>query len=387
MPDLDEVQGMERDASSTKKPNFAALSQDFPEYGTAQVKTEPIPKEEIKSEEPNKETELKVEEEKKEEPLKAEETKEETKEDKSEEITAETTELKLDEVPLELKDEALEEGSWRYVAKELQIEGVEDDSPEAFIEAVKKPLVAEIETLRSQKMQEFLNDVDPEIRLEVYLAKTGMTKEQIRAPYLLMEQYRNMDPVALVRADLEAQYDNKAKPEWIDQEIEEMIAKDGAIEHHRERILMGCEARLEEITKERQELYDKHNVNQQNFLNDQKKLEVETIAKTLNDMSTFMGRPIPEDIRKTLSTNFTKGAYNDLLSDNQLKAEFILYKKLGSQILKNIETESYKKGKLESSKELANTPPLDNGGAGRNTTTEKKGAFDALKTEFGGWNK
>ena len=81
-------------------------------------------------------------------------------------------------------------------------------------------------------------------------------------------------------------------------------------------------------------------------------------------MSSLMGKTIPEDIRKQLGVNYSKGEYDQLLKDPQAIAEFIAYKKLGQQITKNIETESFNKGKLEQAKKLHNTPPVTTGGAG-----------------------
>jgi arsenate reductase-like glutaredoxin family protein len=368
------VQNAEREVQAAQKPDFSLLSNDPLLNSDLGVTTIEQKQPEVKQEEKPEEKAAELTLEKEKEVVSEEKPIEEAKEEGEK-----VEELKLDEAPLVLDEKPLEEGSWQYVAKELGIEGMTEDTPQAFIEAVATPLKQEIEALKAQKIDEFLVDVDPEIKLEVYLAKTGMTKEEIRQPFIQANNFRTMDPVALVRADLEAQYDGKAKPEWIDSEMEALVSKDGAIEHERERILMQVETKLESIVAERQELYNKYNTEKEAYTNNQKKQEVEAISKSLNDMSTFMGKPLPEEIRKQMSANYAKGQYNDLLNDQQAKAEFIVWKKLGSQIQKNIEAESYNRGRSEITKKLHNTPPLETGGAGKSTTQEVKGNFDKLK--------
>ena len=217
MENLENTQIAERDVQAASgKPNLSSLSSlaNDPslnaELGIVVKKEEPIVEK----------TETHIDE------IKLDEAKEEIKTEVKEEVKSEDVlaldEIKLDETPIELDEKEPEEGSWLHVAKTFEIKDVKEDSFEAVKEAIVKPYIEQLESARTQNIEELLSDVDPETRLEVDLQKAGMTKEQIRQPFTLANQYKSMDAVALVRADLEALYGGKAKSEWIDSEMEKV---------------------------------------------------------------------------------------------------------------------------------------------------------------------
>lgn len=381
MPEQVEVQQVEREVQTAQVNNLSALTNDpflnadlgievkKPEEKVEEV-TEAKPVEEVK-------LETETNEEKPKEGV-TEEVKEEVK---SEEVegSLKIEEIKLEETPIQLDDKEPEEGTWAYIAKQEGV-SLKEDSYEAFKEALTQPLVEQLETIKSQKLDELLADVDPKIRLRVELNLSGMSNEEIDKPYELAREFKTMEPKALVREDLKSRFP-KASEEWLDTEMERLVSTDG-IEHERERIIMEVDAQLDVINAQREERLKQYNINKQNFLNEQKVKEVESVSNALNNMSTFMGKTIPEDIRKGLSTNYTKGQYDDLFNDPQARAEFIAWKKIGSQLLKNIEAESFNRGLEKISKKLHNTPPVETGGAGKSTTqAESKTPFDKLKND------
>jgi len=370
------TENIQRDAAIVAKPNLDALSSaDFPEYAgiipTQEVKVEEVKKEEIIEEGAPKD--IVLEENK---PV-VEEVKEVVEEVKKEE------ELILDGVkPLELTLETTEpeEGSWIAYAKNEGLEIVED-TPEAYIEAKTKPLLEQIETIKNAKSEEYLSDIDPKIRMEIELNKSGMSYEQIKAPLENIAKFVAMDDTALYREDLLTRYD-KATAEWIDAEVEKAI-ESGQVTHEATRIRLELNAAKEHIELQREQIVEKYKANKDSFLASQRTQEIESVTKAMNDMSSLMGKSIPEDIRKQLGVNYSKGEYDQILKDPKAIAEFIAYKKLGQQITKNIETESFNKGRLESAKKLHNTPPVDAGGAGTPLQTNKTGDknFDNLSAE------
>lgn len=348
------TENIQREAAIVAKPNLDALSSaDFPEY--AGIIPEQPKVEEVKKEEPidaDAPAEIKLEEEKKPvvEEVKVEEKKEE--------------ELVLEGVkPLELTLETTEpeEGSWLAVAKAKGLE-ITEDSVEAYDEAIIKPYVEKLEAIQTKKVEEYLTDVDPKIRMQIELNKAGLSFEEINAPLENIAKFLSLDDTALYREDLLARY-SKAAPEWIDAEVEKAV-ESGQVSHEATRIRLELDAVKAGIDEERNQIIEKYKANKDNFLTSQRNEEVASVAKAMNDMSSLMGKTIPEDIRKQLGVNYSKGEYDQLLKDPQAIAEFIAYKKLGQQITKNIETESFNKGKLEQAKKLHNTPPVTTGGAG-----------------------
>lgn len=355
------TENIQREAAIVAKPNLDALSSaDFPEY--VGIIPEQPKVEEVKKEEPidaDAPTEIKLEEEKKPEieEVKVEEKKEE--------------ELVLEGVkPLELTLETTEpeEGSWLALAKEVGLEGVEEDSFDAIKDALTKPLINQLEEIKTKKVEEYLSDVDPKIRMQIELNKTGLSFEEINAPLENIAKFLSLDDTALYREDLLARY-SKAAPEWIDAEVEKAV-ESGQVSHEATRIRLELDAVKANIDEERNQIIEKYKANKDNFLTSQRNEEVASVTKAMNDMSSLMGKTIPEDIRKQLGVNYSKGEYDQLLKDPQAIAEFIAYKKLGQQITKNIETESFNKGKLEQAKKLHNTPPVTTGGAGTQLATK-----------------
>ena len=348
------TENIQREAAIVAKPNLDALSSaDFPEY--AGIIPEQPKVEEVKKEEPidaDAPAEIKLEEEKKPvvEEVKVEEKKEE--------------ELVLEGVkPLELTLETTEpeEGSWLAVAKAKGLE-ITEDSVEAYDEAIIKPYIEKLEAIQTKKVEEYLTDVDPKIRMQIELNKAGLSFEEINAPLENIAKFLSLDDTALYREDLLARY-SKAAPEWIDAEVEKAV-ESGQVSHEATRIRLELDAVKVGIDEERNQIIEKYKANKDNFLTSQRNEEVASVAKAMNDMSSLMGKTIPEDIRKQLGVNYSKGEYDQLLKDPQAIAEFIAYKKLGQQITKNIETESFKKGELKKKKKLHNTPPVTTGGAG-----------------------
>lgn len=354
------TENIQREAAIVAKPNLDALSSaDFPEY--AGIIPEQPKVEEVKKEEPidaDAPAEIKLEEEEKPvvEEVKVEEKKEE--------------ELVLEGVkPLELTLETTEpeEGSWLAVAKAKGLE-ITEDSVEAYDEAIIKPYVEKLEAIQTKKVEEYLTDVDPKIRMQIELNKAGLSFEEINAPLENIAKFLSLDDTALYREDLLARY-SKAAPEWIDAEVEKAV-ESGQVSHEATRIRLELDAVKAGIDEERNQIIEKYKANKDNFLASQRNEEVASVTKAMNDMSSLMGKTIPEDIRKQLGVNYSKGEYDQLLKDPQAIAEFIAYKKLGQQITKNIETESFNKGKLEQAKKLHNTPPVTTGGAGSQLVTK-----------------
>lgn len=369
-PVIEATENIQREAEIVaKKPDLSLLSAaDFPDYEdlAPQPKAEEIVKEELiveKSEEATNDLTLETEK-----------VEEKPIEEKKEEVAGEVIEtaLTLDETQNEQ-----EEGSWKALAKLENIE-LADDSYEAYKEALTKPLIDKLAAVDNKKMEDYFVDIDPEIRMKIELNRAGMSLEEIDAPLQNIAKFQAMSDVELYREDLLMRYP-QATQEWIDSDVEKAV-ENGQVGHESTRIRFDLENAKNGIVQQHQDIIEKYKVNKDNFLASKRSEEIASVTKAMNDMSTLMGKSIPEDIRKQLSVNYGKGEYDQILKDPKAIAEFIAYNKLGKQISKNIEAESYNKGKLEITKKLHNIPPVETGGAARSTTiqTEGKGPLDKL---------
>lgn len=371
------IENAQRDAAVIAKPDLSLLSseltmEDFPGYSN-DTKPNVLEKKETITESVEAKTEPVVEEIKLEEIKSTEEVKLEEKEG---EVKVDEK-IEFEETPLSLESTSEPaEGSWKAIAK---LEGIEipEDSYESLKEALIAPLREQLEQAKSLTKETLLAELDPEHRMYMELAETGMSYENIVLPLIKIEQYKALNDVELYREDLLARYPN-ATSEWIDADVEKAV-ENGQTSHDAARIRMELDEQSNLIKSERQEIIEKYKVNKANFLDNQRTQETESVTKAMNDMSTFMGKTIPKELTKQMAVNYSKGEYNQILKDPQAIAEFIAYKKLGEQIRKNIVAENYAKGKLESAKQMHNIPPIETGGASRSTTTKQgDGNFDNL---------
>lgn len=382
------VENVTRDANSAPKPNFELLSnENFTSENinnTPQVeetKKEPIaeevktePKVETKETETveNVETELALE---KEEKTPESETKEESTE------TVEDTPLALDD-DSSLTNE--EESSWKFIAKQEGLE-IEEDSYEAFKESLLAPLKAEVESVKKMSQDAFLADVDPEIRQYFELAKSGMSKQDILAPLAQIESYKALSNAEIVRADMVAKIEqirelSQSDIDWVDAEMERKAANN-EIDHEANGVRLQLDAAAKNIMDVRTQQLEQYKIDSEKALQQKRQMESESMSKALNDMSDFMGSPLPPEVKKGLAERFNNGKYDQMFNDPAMKAKFIAYIELGEKAQKNLEAKSYNKGKMEIAKKLHNTPPLENGGASKTITPHVQGNFERLNDD------
>jgi hypothetical protein len=360
----------QRDAEVAKvKPNFDLLSTDAVLNGNVeQVKEElkEVVKEEVKPEEVI-ESNLKLDEQ-------PEEVKEEVKDEPLELEKEEEPVLTLDD------DTATEEGdNWIALAK---LDGLElkEDSLDAYKEAITAPLKEEVEKAKALTKEALFAELDPKHRMYMELADSGMTHEQIVNPTKDIQKYKALSDVELYREDLLADFP-EATEDWIDKEIE-LSVESGRVSHEAERIRLKLDSVEKEIMSDRQQIIDKYKANRDNYLQESRKSEAEAITKALNESSIFMGQPIAPEVNKSLTERYNNGKYSQLMKDPTMISKFIQFVELGEKAIKNIETKSYTKGKLEIAKKLHSTPPVITGGAGVTMTNNKSGNFELLAGEF-----
>lgn len=375
-------------AEATPKMNFELLSNEA--FTSENINNTPAVETETKETEVTTETKADVKE--TETPANVETELELDKDKTPEAETTETPEtgVKDEETPLTLEEDSSlgneDDGSWKAIAK-LEGLDIEEDSYEAYREALTAPLKAEIENVKKMNQDAFLADVDPEIRQYLELAKSGMSKQDILAPLAQIESYKAMSNAEIVRADLVAKIETireltQSDIDWIDAEMERK-ASNNEVDHEANGVRIALDAAASNIMKQRTEQLEQFKIDSERALSQKRQVEMESMSKALNDMSDFMGSQLPNEVKKGLVERYNNGKYDQLFNDPTMRAKFITYIELGDKAVKNLEAKSYNKGKMEIAKKLHNTPPLDNGGAAKSTMKHGEGNFEKLGTEFG----
>lgn len=322
-----------------------------------QEETKPIVEE--KKEETNPEGELTVETQELE--------KEEGKETPTEEVKLE------EETVLKLEDETVsaeaEEGSWIAYAKAEGLD-ITEDTPEAYIAAKVEPLQKQLAEVESKRIEDLLHDVDPQLRMEIELNKSGLSLQDIKAPLENIARYKSMSDVELYREDLTLRY-SAATQEWIDAEVEKAV-ENGQAAHDAVRLRLDLDNMEAQIKQERAEIVEKYKVSNAKYLEESRSKEIESVTKALNEVPSFMGAVIAPESKQVMARKFSEGKYDSLIKDPAFISKAILFHELGAKAYEAAIAKSEAKGKLSVTKHLSNVPPVENLGGGKSTTPQEQ---------------
>ena len=297
--------------------------------------------------------------------------------------------LTIEETPLTIetdKDE-IPEDSWLALAKSQGLE-ITEDSMEAFVEAKVKPYVEQLEQAKTAKVEDYLVEIDPQIRMEIELNKAGLSYEDIKAPLENIARYRSMNPVELVREDLTLKISNIREltdedKAFIDAEIEKKV-ESGEINHDHKRLMLVLDESEKQVKDEQQSIIDRYKINNAKQLEEKRSNEIASVSKALSETPSFMGSVVAKESLEAMAKKYSDGKYDHILNDPAKKAEFIMYHELGKKAYDAAIAKSKAEGHLKVVKELHNTPPVDKLGAGASTTThETKTGLQKLKDEPG----
>lgn len=320
------------------------------------------------------------------EELEAEKANTET-EEKSTEV--EDKPLEIEESVLEIDNNEAPEDSWLALAKSKNLE-IAEDSLEAYEAAITAPLLSKIEEVKNSKVEDYLAEIDPNIRMEIELNKAGLTKEQIEAPFKDIQRYRSLNPVELVREDMvgnmlklrDVDVLSEEDKAFIDTEIEKKV-ESGEINHDHKKLMLFIDSWEKQIKDERQEIVNKYKINSAKASEEKLSNEIASVSKALSETQSFMGSTIGKNSLTFVADKYSKGEYNQLLKDPKFIAKALLDYELGEKAYTAAIAKSEAKGRMSITKELHNTPPLDKVGAGKSTTTEIRTGLAALRDEPG----
>lgn len=297
--------------------------------------------------------------------------------------------LKIDDAPLtiEVDKDEIPEDSWLALAKAQNLE-IKEDSFEAIKEALTAPLVAQIEEAKTAKVEDYLAEIDPQIRMEIELNKAGLSYEDIKAPLENIARYRSMNPVELVREDLTLKISNIREltdedKAFIDAEIEKKV-ESGEINHDHKRLMLVLDESEKQVKDEQQSIIDRYKVNNAKQLEEKRNNEIASVSKALSETPSFMGSVVAKESLEAMAKKYSDGKYDHILNDPAKKAEFIMYHELGKKAYDAAIAKSKAEGHLKVVKELHNAPPVEKLGAGVSATThETKTGLQKLKDEPG----
>lgn len=278
-----------------------------------------------------------------------------------------------EETVLSLEDESAsteaEEGSWIAYAKAEGLD-ITEDTPEAYIAAKVEPLQKQLAEVENKRLEDLLHDVDPQLRMEIELNKSGLSLQDIKAPLENIARYKAMSDVELYREDLTLRY-SAASQEWIDAEVEKAV-ENGQAAHDAVRLRLDLDNMEAQIKQERAEIVEKYKVSNAKYLEESRGKEIESVTKALNEVPSFMGAVIAPESKQVMARKFSEGKYDSILNDPTKKAEFIMYHELGKKAYEAAIAKSEAKGKLSVTKHLSNVPPVENLGGGKSTTPQEQ---------------
>ncbi len=360
-------------ADLSKLATEPGLQIDFSQQQPAVQEQKPIveeTKEEVK-EEVNPEGELKVDAEEQPKP-EGEQAEEQVEENKEVVLTIDDENSQVEQP---------EEGSWIAYAKAEGLD-ITEDTPEAYIAAKVQPYEEKLKQVEQMKFEDLVSDVSPELRMRLELEKTGMTLEQIEAPFKNIARYKSMSDVELYREDLTLKYGN-AGQEWIDAEVEKAV-ESGLVSHEATRLRLDLDNEEASLKERYNNIIETHRINNAKYLEEKRSKEVESISKALNEIPSFMGAVVAPESKQIMARKYSEGKYDQMLNDPAKRAEFIMYHELGKKAYEAAIAKSKSEGKLSVTKQLSNVPPVENLGGGKSTTIqEQKTGLAKLRDEPG----
>lgn len=259
-----------------------------------------------------------------------------------------------------------EDGSWMAVAKAAGVE-IKEDSFDSLKEAIIAPFVKQIEDTKALTIENLFSTMKPETVAAFKLLEMGIPEQQLFHPTQQIDEYLKLGDSELVRADKEAL---GWKPEMVEAELE-LLAEKKLLGHEAEKLRLMLNGSKENILKQRESYIQQYEGKKQEAILHQKEHEKEHFTKAMNTVSTFMGAPIPADVKEAIIKKYANGAYDNELNTPASKVEYILQKELGQKVLKTLVNTAEQKGRDTVRTKLLAIPPVTGNNAGQTQTQVK----------------
>lgn len=264
-----------------------------------------------------------------------------------------------------------EDGTWAAIAKAdgLPIDKkFEEYTHEDYKQGLSAKHQEELAQVKSMTKESLFSTLKPETAVNLRLMEMGVSEDKLFEAERNIDKYLALDNAGLIRADKEL----LGWPvERIDQEIEELTAR-GSVDHEGLKLRDMLEGSKKNLQNEKQDILKEYESKQEQAILAQKEEEKTHFKKAMNDVSTFMGSPIPTEIKEAVIRKFNSGVYDKYLTTLESKAEYILFRELNQKILKTVQNAASAKGRDEIREKLLVTKPESNNNAGSKQTINQE---------------
>ncbi len=274
------------------------------------------------------------------------------------------------------------ENGWVEWAKDRGYGELKEDTEEAANALEKSYWEGKIEEAKAEVSEEkFLSKYSPETRARLELLNSGMTEEQINAPFQQIEKFKAMDGAQLVRASIELEHPNWSK-EVVDKEME-ILANDGKVEHEEQKIRIQLDEMATEIKNDFSNRVAKYKEEQGKVSEVQKQKELSTIKTALDKVPEFIGKKVTETDKQYLLNKLSNGYLETLKNNPDKLIKAAMFDEWGEKGLEYYKANVLSKITTEAAKKQANVPTVDAQSSATKAvvtnTGEKVGPLDMFK--------
>jgi len=307
---------------------------------------------------------------------KTEETKPKT--EAKEELTLDTLELTPEHI--ENAPKQYEEGSYQKTAYDLMGVDLAENSLELLQNTFKENYIpkAEVEKITSANREKYFATLNPEVAAALELKDLGVPDEYLLDPTRDIDAYLAMEDSQLVRNALLAQ------PNWTedmaDVEMEELSADPTRLAHKARIARINLQNDRQSILNTKAQLVQQYTEQKQQAVFQQKVEADNKFKEALTKESAFIGLPISQAAKNVILDKYSKGLYENALSDAESKVRAILQLEFGNQFSKIALSKAKAEGQAEIVRRLADVPPLKGQGGGAvQVQSENTNNWSALK--------
>ncbi len=266
-----------------------------------------------------------------------------------------------------------EDGTWAAVlaAKgyDVPADFSEDNGIDVFVDQVTAPLKQQIEEAKLLSFDRMVSTLKPETATALKLLEMGLNEEHLIAPTREIQEYLKLDDNSLIRQNLEWDLrdskdasGNSNTDTLVDHEMEKFIADPNKLRNEAAIIRNGLKGQEQNILQQRTQLVQQFEQRKQDAALAQKQQEIVQFKTALDTVSTFMGYPVPNEVKEAIFKSYSSGEQANNLDTPKNRAEYAVYQALGQKVVSHLKNTAFQKGKDQVNTKLANIPPVLSGG-------------------------
>lgn len=254
--------------------------------------------------------------------------------------------------------------SLRSLAQEVGI-NIENESREDLIKSIKENFVpkTEYEKLNLETEEKAYSRLKPEVATMLkwrQLLPQDIPDHVIFNPTGKTDWMLQLSDEQLVRQAMMEAADEQGNPLYDEETVNtemELLAEKGGIISHKAKVLRG------ELTNEKQKIltarsnifnhYEQQHQQAQIALKEEKAAH---FKKALDNVSTFLGVPVPKGASELIYAKYQKGAYDSILNDPTSMVSAVLQLEYGDSISKHLISKTKAETKKEIVEKMSDVP-------------------------------